>query len=75
MPPKPRHHKEILKRLKRCGFQIISQKGSHLKLRKVTVNKKDTVIVPVHNYDITVSVLHRILQQAGMSWDDFENLK
>ena len=75
MPPKPLHHNEIIKRLKRLGFQTISQKGSHLKLRKIQANKKYTVIVPIHSYDISVSVLHRILQQAGIDWDDFDSVK
>lgn len=30
-----------------------------------------TVVVPMHRKDIAISVLGRILQQAGLDWSEF----
>ena len=63
--------REIVQRLERLGFRRISQRGSHLKLRQVRGGTTYTVVVPMHRRDIAVSVLGRILQQAGLAWREF----
>ncbi|MBC8204064.1 type II toxin-antitoxin system HicA family toxin [bacterium] len=50
MPPKPLHHRVVIKRLQKLGFEIVNQKGSHLKMRRFFLGKKYTVIIPIHNY-------------------------
>lgn len=40
--------KEVIKILEKFGFQIHSQKGSHVKLRRITVKAKETLTIPNH---------------------------
>lgn len=54
--------------LLKYGFQRISQKGSHLKLK----NWRNIVILPLHNKDIPYGTFCAILQQAGLSHEDAE---
>jgi len=64
--------REIVQRLERLGFKRISQRGSHLKLRRERDGNTYTVVVPMHRKDIVVSVLRRILEQAGLEWSEFD---
>ena len=57
------------------GFQSVSQRGSHLKLRKSVEGKLFTTIVPMHRKDLVLSVIGRILEQAGIDWDEFDSAK
>ncbi|HOC71198.1 MAG TPA: type II toxin-antitoxin system HicA family toxin [Candidatus Hydrogenedentes bacterium] len=72
MPPRPMTAREIVQRLERLGFRRVSQRGSHLKLRRERGGTTYTVIVPMHGKDIAVSVVGRILQQAGLEWSEFD---
>ena len=64
--------REIVRRLEQLGFERISQRGSHLKLRRERDGITYTAVVPMHRKDIAVSVLGRILQQAGLEWKEFD---
>ncbi|HCQ30768.1 TPA: hypothetical protein DIU27_00085 [Candidatus Collierbacteria bacterium] len=57
---------EVVKRLKRLGFEKISQKGSHLKLRSLGTRNIRTVIVPMHK-QIAQGTLKSILLQAKIT--------
>lgn len=46
--PKLYSAREILRTLKKAGFVIASQKGSHIKLRGIRESKPQTVIIPQH---------------------------
>lgn len=72
MPLNPMPAREVVGRLEKLGFQRVSQKGSHLKLRRKRNGKVYTVVVPMHRRDVAISVLGRILQQAGLEWDEFK---
>ena len=55
--------KEVLKVLRRNGFELKSQKGSHKKLTK----GEQTVIVPDHGKDeIPIGTLKNIERQSGI---------
>lgn len=56
--------KEMIKLLKKNGFQIASQNGSHVKLYNGENNK--TVIVPYHSKELKKGLEHEILKQAGL---------
>lgn len=56
---------EVVKILETEGFVRISQRGSHLKMRK----EDKTVIVPMHS-EIAKGTLKSILIQAGLTVDD-----
>lgn len=57
--------REVLRGLGRLGFEQISQRGSHIKLRRGSA----TVIVPNHP-EIRKGTLGSILQQAGIPLDE-----
>jgi len=61
---------EIIKVLEKNGFIIIRQKGSHVFLRQKNDNR--TTIVPIHKgKDIDRSLLSKILNDAGLSVEEF----
>jgi predicted RNA binding protein YcfA (HicA-like mRNA interferase family) len=61
----------ILKILEAHGFIFISQKGSHIKMRKEG-NPTLTVIVPAGRKEIPQGTLRSILRQSQLSFTDFE---
>lgn len=65
--------REILNALKRAGFDIISQKGSHIKLKGIRQGKMHTVIVPNHK-EIAKGTFQSILLQADLTRREFEIL-
>lgn len=69
--PKLYSSKEILYVLSRSGFIFISQKGSHVKLRK-SGSPRLTVIVPADRKEIPVGTFRSILRQSGLQESDFE---
>lgn len=68
--PKLYSAKAILSILQKSGFSIVSQKGSHIKLQKMTPHKTLTVIVPNHK-EIAVGTFSSILKQAEMTKAEF----
>lgn len=61
----------ILTTLQRAGFTILTQKGSHIKLCKVTPRITHTVIVPNHK-EVAIGTFSSILRQAGMTKAEFQ---
>jgi len=61
----------ILKVLGTHGFIFISQKGSHVKLRK-TDEVTLTVIVPANRKEIPIGTFRSILRQSSLTEDDFK---
>lgn len=53
---------KLLKVLKAEGFEEVSKKGSHLKLR----NGERTVILPHPKKDLPIGTVRSIYQQAGL---------
>lgn len=64
--------KTLIKFLVGFGFEVVSQKGSHIKLQKENGSKK-TVIVPNHKI-IKPGTLNNILKFAGLDKKDLKNL-
>ncbi|VDC31541.1 type II toxin-antitoxin system HicA family toxin [Pseudogemmobacter humi] len=54
--------RKLLKVLKEAGFEEVSKKGSHLKLRK----GDRTVILPHPKKDLPPGTVRSIYQQAGL---------
>lgn len=73
MPLKPLPFREVRRRLEKAGFNIVSQKGSHVKFIKETNKGILTAIVPNHK-EITISTLGSILKQAGLTINEFDKL-
>jgi len=61
MPVTP---KQMIKFLKDNGFEEISQKGSHLKMRNFETGRQ--TVVPMHVKDIPPGTEKSILKQAGL---------
>jgi predicted RNA binding protein YcfA (HicA-like mRNA interferase family) len=53
------------------GFFFISQKGSHIKLRKVGAETL-TVIVPANRKEIPTGTFRSILRQSSLTEGDFK---
>lgn len=60
----PLTSQEMIKLLKKNGFEHISQNGSHVKLRNIQTGK--TVIVPYHAKDLKKGLEKAILKEAGL---------
>lgn len=60
----PLTSKQMINLLKKNGFLIISQNGSHVKLRNINTGVQ--VIVPCHCKDLKKGLEQAILKQAGI---------
>jgi predicted RNA binding protein YcfA (HicA-like mRNA interferase family) len=61
----------VLKILEAHGFIFVSQKGSHIKVRKEG-NPTLTVIVPAGRKEIPQGTMRSILRQSQLTLIDFE---
>ena len=61
MPMTP---KEMIRHLKKNGFEEVSQNGSHIKLKNPESGR--TVIVPYHSKAMKKGLEQAILNQAGL---------
>ncbi len=64
------NYDRIVAALKRLGFSVIRQRGSHIRLRKQLAGKQLNITVPAHR-PVKRSTLSRILKQAEVALDDF----
>jgi predicted RNA binding protein YcfA (HicA-like mRNA interferase family) len=61
MPMTP---KEMIKHLKNNGFEIVSQNGSHVKMKNSKTNLQ--TIIPYHSKSLKKGLEQEILKQAGL---------
>lgn len=67
---KPR---EVVRALKRAGFHIHQQAGSHIQLKHP--NKPGRITVPYHErFDLPKHVVKSIIRQAGLTNQQFLDL-
>ncbi|MDQ4062220.1 MAG: type II toxin-antitoxin system HicA family toxin [Pseudomonadota bacterium] len=64
--------KDLIRALEEAGFLRSRQKGSHVSLRHP--GTKRTTVVPMHTGDLKRSLLKKIIQDAGLTEDDFRDL-
>lgn len=62
-----------MKVLRKIGFTVIGQAGSHIKLRKNIKNERQMVIVPNHR-SVRKGTFHNIMRLARLSVDEFIDL-
>lgn len=77
MRPLPRvSGKQVIRALKRVGFEEFDQSGSHVYLHRWTGERwSDRVTVPVHgNKILKLKTLKSILKQANLTVDEFADL-
>ena len=61
--------KELVTALKKAGFVEVRQKGSHVSMQKITLDKTYKTVVPLHK-ELAKGTLLDILHQTEMSRDD-----
>jgi len=65
--------KNLVRALLRAGFYIHHQTGSHVRL--LHSSRKDLrITIPMHNFDIPIETLQRILKQADLGVEDLLKL-
>ena len=62
-----------MRALKRAGFQVLRQKGSHVSLEKKVGDKVFRTVVPQHP-TLAKGTLSDILKQAGLTSDELKEL-
>ncbi len=67
----PHKAKEVLRKLKRPGFEERRQSGSHLVLRHPDGRQ---TYLPMHTGDVPTGTFRSILKQADLSEDEFMDL-
>jgi predicted RNA binding protein YcfA (HicA-like mRNA interferase family) len=69
----PRLHSSthLTRVLQEHGFLYVSQKGSHVKFRKVEAETVYTVIVPANKKEVPFGTFRSIVRQSGLSTKDF----
>lgn len=64
---------EVIKILKKVGFEPVRQKGSHIILVRQESDRKRAVVVPNHK-EVDPGTLLEIIRQAGLKREEFEKL-
>jgi predicted RNA binding protein YcfA (HicA-like mRNA interferase family) len=67
------NYEKVVNALRRDGWVVVRQKGSHIRLHKRTPDETLKLIVPAHR-PIKRSTLSHILKQANLPLDDFLSL-
>jgi len=65
--------KEALKALERAGFVVVRQRGSHVRIKKVTSDKVIKMTIPLHE-TLDRGKLKSILRNAGLTVEEFIDL-
>lgn len=65
--------KEMVKVLEKIGFLKVSQKGSHIKLKRKNGGVTEIVIVPDHK-ELTPGTFKNIIRTANLRLEDFDGL-
>jgi predicted RNA binding protein YcfA (HicA-like mRNA interferase family) len=65
-------YKQIISTLQRCGFIVVRQKGSHIRLQKRILDKIIKITVPAHK-PVKPNTLRHILKQAEIDLGIFKN--
>jgi len=73
MPKRILSGKEVIKILCReFGFYFVSQKGSHVKLKKTVARREIITIVPLHR-ELARGTLKGVLELAEINEEEFFN--
>ena len=66
--------KETVKALQKIGFEIVQQRGSHIKLNRIIADETQIVIVPNHKEIKKGTLRNGILKPINLSVDRFIKL-
>ena len=62
---------DLVKTLRRLGYYVDHQRGSHIFLHNLELNK--SIVVPKHK-ELKKGTLHNILKKAGLTVEELQNL-
>jgi len=65
--------KEIMKALRKAGFEYVKRRSSHVKLKRKTPQKNYIVIVPDYK-EVDRYILNKIIKNSGLTRDEFMGL-
>jgi len=65
--------KDAVKALERAGFVAVRQKGSHIRLKKVTSETVIKITIPLHDI-LDRGTLKSIISSAGLTVEEFVEL-
>ena len=65
--------KDAVKALERAGFVTVRQKGSHIRMKKVTSDNVIKITVPLHD-TLDRGTLKSIIKSAGITMEEFIGL-
>ena len=60
---------ELIKKLRKFGFVVVRQKGSHIRLEKNTSSETIKITIPNHK-NLKKGTLHNILKTADIKLED-----
>lgn len=66
--------KETIRVLRKIDFVVVQQRGSHVKLRRIIKNQRQTVIVPMHKVLKKGTLRNGILKPINLSVEEFVKL-
>lgn len=66
-------YEKVINALRRDGWVVVRQRGSHIRLQKHLEDKTLKLIVPAHR-PIKRSTLSHIIKQANLNLEDFIKL-
>ena len=71
MPKLPRvSGAEAIRALERLGFAQVRQRGSHVVLKRIGVDRVSGCVIPLHD-SLAIGTLRGILKQAGVRPEEF----
>lgn len=62
--------KKAVKALKRAGFVMVRQRGSHVRMKKATSERMISITIPLHD-GLDRGTLKTIINRAGLSLEEF----
>ena len=65
---------KLAKLLTKKGFMITRQRGSHMRLQKITPNKIIKITIPNHN-SLKKGTLNQIIKESGLNREEVFFLK
>jgi predicted RNA binding protein YcfA (HicA-like mRNA interferase family) len=63
---------DLVRVLKRFGYEVVRQKGSHARLRHATDASRKALTIPMHK-TLKRGLLHRLIRDARISEEDLRN--
>jgi len=66
-------YQQVLRALRRDGWTVVRQRGSHIRLEKLTRSETFKLVIPAHR-PIKRSTLSHILKQAGLTVEELKDL-